>query len=401
MDNIELLRPLVTKADTKIVMLIMDGLGGLAREPGGQTELEAARTPNLDALASRSEIGLHWPVGPGVTPGSGAAHLSLFGYDPTIYIVGRGVIEALGTGVELQPGDVAARGNFATMDENGIITDRRAGRLPTEIGTRLAEKLRGIIGDGVEYIIQPGEGYRFVLVVRGKGLSDKVTEIDPQKPGLAAYPMEATAPEGERTAAVLKHFLKEANRILANERPANTVLIRGYGKLPHLPTMQEAFGLNPVAIASYPMYRGLAKVLGMKTIKPENTPKALVGALRDNYAGHDFFYVHVKATDGAGEDGDFDRKVAAIEAVDAVVPQVLELKPDVLVVTGDHSTPAVLKAHSWHPVPLLLYSKYGRVYGPAEFSERACYRGSLGTFRAVELMPMMLANAQRLEKYGA
>ncbi|MCL4534506.1 MAG: 2,3-bisphosphoglycerate-independent phosphoglycerate mutase [Bacteroidetes bacterium] len=401
MDNIELLRPLVVPNASKIVLLVLDGLGGLAREPGGQTELEAAKTPNLDELAARSETGLHWPIGPGVTPGSGAAHLALFGYDPITYQIGRGVIEALGEDMDLMPGDVAARCNFATMDTEGRIADRRAGRLPTEINERLLKTLSTIRREGVEFVLKPGRGYRFVLVLRGAGLSDQVSSNDPQTNGLPPHPIRALSPEAGPTADAVSFFVAEANRLLAAQQPANTVLVRGFGKLPRFPTMSEAFGLHPAAIASYPMYRGLAKLIGMQVLPTGGTVAEEIETLRSSFASHDFFYIHIKDTDGAGEDGDFDRKVRAIEAVDAVVPEILALQPDVLVVTGDHSTPAVLKAHSWHPVPLLLHSRHGRVYGPGAFSERACYGGSLHIFRAVELMPMMLANAQRLEKFGA
>ncbi len=401
MDNIELLRPLIVPNTTKIVLLVSDGLGGLAPQPDGQTELEAARTPNLDNLATRSETGLHWPIGPGITPGSGAAHLALFGYDPVTYQIGRGVIEALGEDLEMVAGDIASRGNFATMDTQGRIADRRAGRISTETCERLVKKLQAIRHEDVQFVVKAGKGHRFVMVMRGAGLSDEIASNDPQKNGLPPHPVRALAPAAEKSAELIRYFIAQASRILADEHPANTVLLRGFGRLPHLPLMSDAFGLRALAVASYPMYRGLAKLIGMAAPPTGSTLPELLAVLKDNWAGYDYFYFHFKDTDGAGEDGDFERKVQAIEALDAAIPEVLALRPDVLAVTGDHSTPAVLKGHSWHPVPLLLHSPHCRAYGPAAFSERACYQGSLHLFKAVELMPMMLANAQRLEKFGA
>jgi len=387
---------------TKIVMLVIDGLGGLPVEPGGPTELEAARTPNLDALAAESICGLSAPIAPGVTPGSGPAHLALFGYDPLHYKIGRGVLEACGIGFPLGPNDVAARGNFCTVDENGLVADRRAGRIPTEKGAELCHKLRGIHLPGVETFVEPVRDYRFVVVLRGEGLSGSLTGTDPQQLGVSPRSVEALTPEAQRTAELLNQWIAGARELLADQHPANMVLLRGPDKTPLLPSMAEVYGLKAAAIAVYPMYRGVARLLGMDILETGETLEEEVETLKTHWAEYDFFFFHVKKTDSAGEDGDFARKAAVIEHVgEAVAPAIASLEPDVFVVTGDHSTPALLKSHSWHPVPTLLRSKYCRPDEVRAFGERACMRGGLGVFPATDLMQLAMANALRLTKFGA
>jgi len=381
---------------------VMDGLGGLPLEPGGKTELESARKPNLDALAAQSALGLADPVAPGITPGSGPGHLGIFGYDPLQYEIGRGVLEALGIDFDLGPKDVAARGNFASVDAAGLLTDRRAGRIATEVNQELVKLLRTIKIPGIEIFVETVKEHRFVLVMRGAGLGDALSETDPQKTGVAPLTVKALNAKSRKAAKLANQFIARARKLLADQHPANMILLRGFAKHPAIPSYQEVFGLRAAAIAVYPMYRGLAKLLGMKTLKVDGETVAdEFTTLAKYWNDFDFFYLHVKKTDSAGEDGDFARKVHAIEEVDALIPRLLALKPDVVIVTADHSTPALLKSHSWHPVPVLLYSKFVRADGIAEFGERACARGGLGHLRAQELMPIALSNAQRLTKFGA
>ena len=402
MANLDLMKELHIAGQTKIVMLVIDGLGGLPVEPGGPTELEAARTPNLDALAVESICGLSVPISPGVTPGSGPSHLALFGYDPLRYEIGRGVLEACGIGFPLEPSDVAARGNFCTVDENGLVTDRRAGRIPTEKGAELCQMLRVIQLPGVETFVEPVIEYRFVLVLRGEDLSGGLTETDPQQLAVPPREVEALIPEARHTAELFNQWVVQARELLADQYPANMVLLRGPDKTPLLPSMAEVYGLKAAAIATYPMYRGVAKLVGMDILEAGETLEEEVEALKTHWAEYDFFYFHVKKTDSAGEDGDFARKVSVIEHVDeVVVPAIASLEPDVFIVTGDHSTPALLKSHSWHPVPTLFRSRYCRPDEVQAFGERACMRGGLGVFPATDLMPLAMANALRLTKYGA
>ena len=405
--DLDLIRQLVVPSETKIVFLVMDGLGGLPLEPGGLTELETARTPNLDALASRSVCGCTVPIGPGITPGSGPGHLALFGYDPLRFFIGRGVLEALGIDFDLGPEDVAGRGNFCTVDDQGKVTDRRAGRISTDTCVRLTALLRDKVRlPGVAFFVEPVKEHRFVLVLRGQGLGGEVSESDPQQVGaapLAIHPMSsASCPAAsQRTADLVNEFSAQARRVLAGEPAANMVLLRGLDKRPTIPTMNDVYGLRSAAIAVYPMYRGLAKLVGMAAL-PSGTKLAdEFDALEQHWKDYDFFYLHFKYTDSRGEDGDFAAKVGMVEEFDQYVPGVMALQPDVVVVTGDHSTPSLLKGHSWHPVPSLIYSRYCRCDGTTKFGERACARGSLGTFPAVDLMPLAMGNALRLTKFGA
>jgi 2,3-bisphosphoglycerate-independent phosphoglycerate mutase len=411
MSDFELMRTLHIPAQTKIVHLVLDGLGGLPRELDGKTELEAASTPNFDALAARSQLGLAVPIRPGVTPGSGPAHLSLFGYDPLTYDVGRGVLSALGIGFDLQPEDVAARGNFCTVDENGLITDRRAGRIPTEFSQKLVPLLRQIELPGIQAFVEVVKEYRFVIVIRpiaGQTLHAKIADTDPQQTGVPSLPARALDTASEPTAGLVNDWIAAAREILKEHPPANSLNLRGFAKDPGFPKFPEVFGLKAAAIATYPMYKGVAKLVGMDILPVAGEAvEDEVEALHAHWDQYDYFFFHVKKTDSAGEDGDFVRKAQVIEHVDeAVLPAILDLDPDVLIVTGDHSTPSALKSHSWHPVPTLLWSRYclpDGATGPggAEFGERACGRGSLGVFPATDELPLALGHALRLNKYGA
>ncbi len=400
--DFEFLKPLVVPAQTKIALIVMDGLGGLPLEPGGKTELETARTPNLDALAAKSTLGLADPGAPGITPGSGPGHLGIFGYDPMQYEIGRGVLEALGIDFDLGPNDVAARGNFCSVDAQGNLTDRRAGRIPTDLNRELVKILRTIKLPGVETFVETVKDYRFVLVMRGQGLGDALSETDPQRVSVPPLPVNAHKPNSEKSAQLANEFVAQARKLLADKHPANMVLLRGWAKHPAMPTFQDVYGLNAAAIAVYPMYRGLGKLLGMKTLPvPGESIADEFTVLEKNWNDYDFFYLHVKKTDSSGEDGNFDAKVHVIEELDSQLPRLLALNPDVVLVGGDHSTPALLKSHSWHPVPVLLYSKYCRPDGISEYGESACASGGLGRVRSKELMPLALANALRLTKFGA
>jgi 2,3-bisphosphoglycerate-independent phosphoglycerate mutase len=400
--DLNLVRSLKEPADTKIVLLVLDGLGGLPRRTGGLTELEAAATPNLDRLAAEGICGLHEPVAPGITPGSGPSHLALFGYDPLKYQVGRGVLSALGIDFELTAQDVAARGNFCSIDDQGRVTDRRAGRISTEKNEELCALLRKIELPNVDLFVETVKEYRLLLVLRGAGLSDKINDTDPQEVGEKPLEPQALAPEAEKTADLVKQFIEQAGDILAEHHPANMVLLRGFAQRPTWPSIEETTGLKPAAIAMYPMYRGVAKLVGMEVLDTGQTVEEEFNTLEEHWGDFDFFFLHVKRTDSAGEDGDFERKVALIEETDAFVSRLIDLQPDVILVTGDHSTPSLLKYHSWHPVPVLLWSKHCRADEVIRFGERACMSGGLGPrIPATHLMPLALANALRLEKFGA
>jgi len=397
----EVVQSLVIQTESKLVMVVIDGIGGLPVR--GKTELETAKTPNLDRFTPKAICGLIDPVSYGITPGSGPSHLALFGYDPLRYEIGRGMMEAMGINIPLTKEDLAARGNFATIDDKGVIIDRRAGRIPTEKNREICGFLGNQIREveGVRISIYPGKEHRFVLVFRGEGLRDDLTDADPQKDGFKAKGTEALSHEARRTAEIVNLYLKKATDALKSFHPANTVLLRGFSKIPHIPTMSEKFKLRPAAIATYPMYRGLARLVGMEILDTGETLQEEVETLKKYFDRYDFFYVHFKKTDMAGEDGDFKMKVKAIEEIDRILPAIFKLSPEVLVITGDHSTPALLKSHSWHPNPILLFSKYVRPDGIRRFTERHCQKGQLGRFPAMDVLPLMLANGLKLKKFGA
>ena len=397
------LPPLLRPASTKIVLLIMDGLGGLPMEPDGLTELEAAHTPNMDRLARQGMVGLTIPIRPGITPGSGPAHLALFGYDPIKYEVGRGVLEACGIGMDIHPGDVAARGNFCTVDAGGNIVDRRAGRISSEEAAPLVERLQKITLPGVETEVRPVKEYRFAVIMRGAGLSPNIDDTDPQQTGVPPLEARALDEDSRRTAELFNQWIARAREVLAGQPSANCLTLRGFSTDPNLPTFKDSYGLKAACVSVYPMYKGVSKLVGMDIIQfGGEAPEDEFAAASQAWSDYDFFFIHVKKTDSKGEDGDFQGKARIIEGVDAALPKLLELMPDVLIITGDHSTPARMRTHSWHPVPLLLWAPATiRPDDQKRFGERACSHGGLGSFPATDAMPLALAHAGRLEKYGA
>ena len=395
--------PLLQDSSSKIILLVMDGLGGLPVKPGGPTELEAAQTPHMDQLASEGMLGLTTPIRPGITPGSGPAHLALFGYDPLEYEIGRGVLESVGVGLKVGLGDIAARGNFCTLDENGNISDRRAGRIPTDEAIPLVERLKEVKVPGVTTEVRHVKEYRFAVVMRGENLHPDILDTDPQHTGVPPHPAVAQLPVAEPTAVLFNQWIAKANQILAGHQKANGLTLRGFSTDPNLPTFKDSYGLNAAAISVYPMYKGVASLVGMQVIQFKGeTPEDEFEALKNVWEDHDFFFIHIKKTDSKGEDGDFEGKAKIIEGVDQALPQLHGLKPDVLIITGDHSTPARMKTHSWHPVPFLFWAPATiRPDDQDSFCELACGHGSLGNFPALNTIPLALAHAGRLEKFGA
>jgi len=401
MERIELIQQLKQKSDEQVVLLVLDGLGGLQKN--GKTELEAAHTPHMDSVAKTSEAGLTIPIAPGITPGSGPGHLSLFGYDPLSYVIGRGILSALGVKFPIQHGDLAARVNFATIDGDGNVTDRRAGRIPDEINRKMCEKIREISLPGVDFFIETEKDHRAALILRGTQFSEHISETDPQKTGvppLDVRPLDDD-PSSKQTAAIINRFLAEVREKLSSEKPANMILLRGFALYTEIPTFQHLYGMNACAIAGYPMYRGLASLVNMEVIDVQSGVVTQFKKLKELWRKYDFYFVHIKYTDSFGEDGNFDKKVEVIEEVDTHLSEILELNPDVLVITGDHSTPASYKAHSWHPVPVLLRSKWSRNSRVSGFGETALQSGSLGVMNTLDLMTLVMAHSGRLAKYGA
>ena len=398
----QFIQKLTLQNDNKVVLFIIDGLGGIPTGLKNKTELEAASTPNLDGMAKQGVCGLHQPIGPGVTPGSGPAHLSVFGYDPVGHQVGRGVLAALGVNFDLRAGDVAARGNFCTVDEDGLITDRRAGRIPTQTNAQLCALLRNITVPGVEIFIETVKEHRFLIVLRGANLSGDLADTDPQAVGKKPLDPVPGNPGAAQTAEYVKQFINQAATVLKDQSPANMLALRGFASQPKWPTMSEVWGVRAGAIAAYPMYRGVAKLVGMEVVETGTEIEDEFDTLEKRWNDYDFFFFHIKPTDSAGENGDYDLKVSLIERVDRQIPRLLALKPDSVVVTGDHSTPAAMKSHSWHPVPVLLWAPLCRPDAVQTFGERACMTGGLGPrIPGVDLMPLAMANAGKLEKFGA
>jgi 2,3-bisphosphoglycerate-independent phosphoglycerate mutase len=398
--DMNILNELVQDIPVKMIMLVIDGLGGLPSPDTDRSELETAYIPNLNNLASLSEVGLIEPVGLGITPGSGPAHLALFGYDPIEHQVGRGVLSALGVDFPLEDGDVAARINFATVQE-GKITDRRAGRISTEKCIQLCSLLDQIEIPGVKIFVRPEKEHRAVVIFRGERLSAELADTDPQRTGVEPLPAQALSPTAHATAILINNFISQAQTILKPHFPSNYVLLRGFASHPKIAKFPHLYKFKAAAIASYPMYRGLAKLVGMEVLEHTNNLAEEFKLLQDNYQAYDFFYIHVKGTDSAGEDGDFARKIKVLEEIDTYIPSLLNLKPEVLVITGDHSTPSLLKSHSWHPVPFMLYSPYARRIKLEGFNEKECLKGCLGIFPSVKVMPLMLAHSLKLIKFGA
>lgn len=403
--DVSLLWEELAREGDRIVLLVTDGLGGLPDPETGRSELEVARTPHLDEVAARSACGLVEPVAAGVTPGSGPGHLALFGYHPLRYRIGRGILSALGIEFELEEGDVAARINFATVDDAGLVQDRRARRIETEKSRALCKRLREEVhlGDGVEWFLEPVRGHRAVLVLRGPELSGALEDTDPHRTGVPPRPVKARQPQAKRTADLVRSFIDQCGAVLADEERANAVLLRGFDSHAPVPSLEKRFGLRGLCLAEYPMYTGLSRLLGLEVAPRPADPRAmfevdLPSCWRE---GHDLLFLHFKPTDRCGEDGDFDAKVAALEGLDRLLPHVLELEPPVLVVTGDHSTPARMAGHSWHPVPLLIRAASARIDRVRAFDELACGSGALGLRPALDVMGLALAHAGRLRKFGA
>jgi 2,3-bisphosphoglycerate-independent phosphoglycerate mutase len=403
----ELYSELTLKPNAKLALIVLDGLGDLAtKSQGNLTPLEAASTPNLDALAKHSAQGRMIPVAPGITPGSGPGHLGLFGYDPLEFQVGRGVIESLGLGVELKAGDVCARANFATLDAKGVVTDRRAGRIPTETCEKLVALLSAKIkkvGD-TQIIIKAGKEHRFVVIFRGKGLEGPLTDADPNREGFAIPAVKPRDPKNlkqKKMAKLIADFYAAALPVLKNEKSANGFLMRGIAHQPEIPLFEERYQLKPACLAVYPMYKGLAQLVGMKKIEgPQSIAEQFERYLTE-YDNFDFFFIHYKYTDKAGEDGNFAAKKKAIEDFDAALPILLKKRPDVIAITGDHSTPCAMKGHSWHPQPVLLHSAISGWDKLDRFTETGANSGSLGVFPAKFLIRQMQANAKMFDKFGA
>ena len=395
------LSEIVRSNDSRVIMVVVDGLGGIPSSDTGLSELESARTPNLDQLAQSSDCGLSTPVLPGITPGSGPGHLSLFGYDPIEHVIGRGALEAFGAGIVMKQGEIAARGNFCTIDNTGLITDRRAGRIPTTECQRLCTMLSSITIPQITLRVVPGEGHRFTIVFKGENLSSDISSNDPQATGIQPLTIVGLNKPSNPLIQVVNSFLDQARELLRNEQQANMVLLRGFSSVPNIPSMANSYQLNPAAIAAYPMYRGLAQLIGMTVLPTGITFQQEIQTLVDNYSQYNFFFLHYKDADTAGEDGDFKSKVKALEEFDRLIPELTALKPTVLAITGDHSTPAVMKGHSWHPVPFLIHSKYAIKGITPTFSERSCKSGSIGVIPAQHLMLSILAHADKLTKFGA
>jgi len=404
MSTFDVIRKLAKGPEGKIVLVVMDGVGGLARTPGGPTELEAASTPNLDALATEGTCGLLDNVAPGLTPGSGPAHLGLFGYDPLVYDIGRGLLSALGVAFPIEPGDLAARINFCTIDPaSGFVTDRRAGRIPTETSTKLVEILNTITLPGCEVFVRPVKEHRACVVFRAPDLYDDLNDTDPQTVNEdPPHPVVAEDPKSEKAAALVTQFIEQAMALLADHAPANGLLLRGFARYEKLPLLPEVYGMRCAAIANYPMYKGVASLVGMDVLADAgDTLEEEFDCIEKHFDEYDFFFMHVKKTDSYGEDGNWDAKVHVIEELDALLPRLRALNPMVIAVTADHSTPAVLKAHSWHPVPVALAGPLARKDAVQRFTEAACACGGLGRMRGISLMPILAAHALGLEKYGA
>ncbi len=401
MSHQNLVKNIAVKTDTKIVFVVLDGIGGLPLTPTGKTELETARTPNLNKLASLSILGLSNPIAPGITPGSGPGHLGLFGYDPFKSNIGRGALAALGIGFPLRTSDIAARINFCTVNSKGIITDRRAGRISTTLCAQLTKELDKIKIKGAEIFVRPVRDHRASLIIRGENFGGDISDSDPQKVGLGPKPLTGKDIASKRTIKIVNQFVLMAQQILADKKPANMILLRGFAKYQKFPSMKDLYKLNSACIAVYPMYKGVARLVGMEILEGSESLDDEITLLEEKFDKHDFFFLHVKKTDSAGEDGNFKQKIKVIEDFDKKLPKILNLEPDVVLITGDHSTPSVLKSHSWHPVPLLIYSKYCRPDAAKKFGESDCLRGGLGIINATDIMTLAMANALKLEKFGA
>ena len=397
-----ILKELAVRNDNKILLLVMDGLGDIPNTERKKTALELAKIPNLDKLAKTSETGVHYPIAPGITPGSAPAHLGIFGYDPISTLVGRGTFGALGVGFELKIGDLSARINFCSLDKNGVITDRRAGRIPTEKGSELVKKLSLIKKiEDVEVFIRPEKEYRAVVVFRGPELDGNIYDTDPQITGVQPLPVRARDNHSARSARIVSVFIDKAMTILKDEHPANGLMLRGFDKYRHIESFEERYKMKSVGITSYPTYKGISRLVGMDVIDYKETPLEGLEMVRESIAQYDFIFFHIKKTDSYGEDGNIESKSKIIESVDNIIPDILSLGFSAIAITGDHSTPAKMKSHSWHPVPILINSKFSFYNDDACFNERSCMQGSLGRIYSTDIMPLLMNHGGRINKFGA
>ncbi|MHA2162844.1 MAG: 2,3-bisphosphoglycerate-independent phosphoglycerate mutase [Candidatus Thorarchaeota archaeon] len=406
------------------VLIVLDGLGDRpVPDLKGKTPLQAAKTPFLDKLAKEGQSGLVDIISPGVTPGSDTAHLALFGYDPVESYPGRGPLEALGAGLPSKPGDVAFRSNFGTVDVDMKVIDRRAGRAFTsDEGAILQDVLKGIEIDGVKVHFIATVEHRGAVVLEGKGLSGEITDTDPHETGVKPLESNPLIPKAKKTSDVvnkltviaherLKDIDLNADRIKRGLPPANTLLLRGAGQHGHIPTLQERFGIKSAVIAGGALYIGTAKYVGMEHILVEgqtgtidtNFEGIAEQAINCVHNGYDYVFLHIKATDNASHDLDYDQKMLAIERTDGMIGRILEKVEDkvVISVTGDHSTPVTIGEHTCDPVPVLLWSKFLRADSVSKFSEIDAAQGALHRIRGSDVMPTLLGYAGFIKKFGA
>jgi 2,3-bisphosphoglycerate-independent phosphoglycerate mutase len=409
----------------KILILLCDGVADRpVEELDGKTPLEVARTPNFDRLARRGENGILDPVAPGVRPGSDTAHLALLGYDPYEYYTGRGPFEALGVGMDVRPGDVAFRCNFATVEERDgelFVTDRRAGRI-TEGTAELVAPLNGIELDGVTCFIKESTAHRAALVLRGEGLGAAVSDADPHEEGAAVGRAAGPTPEDEKTAAIVNEFVALSYKTLKGhavnrEReklglpPANIILPRGAGLAPHIPHVTALYDLTAAAVVEVGLIRGIARYCGLDVVPlPESVNggldtdlAAFMAAVAEAVGKYDLVLANVKGPDVAGHDGDAAAKVAVIERIDAAAGPLLDGLPAGchVAVLGDHATPVAVRDHSGDPVPVLFWGPAVRTDAVETYGERPAATGGAGRLRGRDLLPIMLNLAGRAEKFGA
>jgi 2,3-bisphosphoglycerate-independent phosphoglycerate mutase len=405
----------------KILILICDGLGD--RPVGalkGKTPLEAAPRPNMNHFAKGGACAIIDIIAPGVRPGSDTAHLALLGFDPYKVYTGRGPFEAMGVGMEVRPGDVAFRCNFSTVNDKMEIEDRRAGRIK-EGTAELARALDGWEYEGVKVYFKEGTEHRGVLLLRALGLSPLVSDPDPHEEGVRPHECLPKAPEAALTARVVNAFVKRSHEILmehpvnrerikAGKRPANIILPRGAGMMPHLPSFQERFGMKCAAIAGVALVKGICRVAGMELLDVKGATGGLdtdmdakMKAALKALDSHDMVLVNIKAADLCGHDGDYKMKSKVAGRIDKALGLLRKDLPEDahFALTADHSTPCCAKDHTGDPVPLAIYGRHVRTDGVQTFGERACAGGGLGRLRGTDLLQVMLDLAGRSEKFGA
>ncbi len=406
------------------VLVILDGLGDrIIPALKGKTPLQAAKTPTFDRLAMEGQNGLMDVLGPGITPGSDAAHLTLFGYDFKESYPGRGPLEALGAGLPSKPGDVAFRSNFATVDDNLVVIDRRAGRDFTDDEHRaLEDALKGIEIDGVKVHFVATVEHRGAIVLEGEGLSGEISDIDPHETGKKILESKPDVPEARKTADVVNKLVKltyerlrdsDLNKLREQRGlpAANVLLLRGPGKHAQIPTLKERYGISSVCLAGGALYIGCAKYVGMDYI-PVEGQTGTIDTNFDNIAkkaieviksGVNYLFIHIKATDNASHDGNHEEKVLAIERTDTMVGKILAEVRDkvVIALTGDHTTPVLVGEHTCDPVPILFWSNFIRPDSVKQFSEIDAPHGALHSIRGIDVMPLLLGYAGYIEKIGA